>query len=117
MKDEGEADFCQPRFHTSSFRLHPLHRGRGGSISLSQRRLQRHGVSPQNHRLKEPTEVTGMSLRKLYAPALLFSLTLLSAPCVLAQSDARAQAAAEIESLRAQIKVKEAVLLSPSKGD
>ena len=58
-----------------------------------------------------------MSLRKLYAPALLFSLTLLFAPSVLAQADARARAAAEIESLRAQIKAKEAVLLSPSKAD
>ncbi len=49
-----------------------------------------------------------MSLRKLYAPALLFSLTLLFAPCVTAQTDdARAQAAADIESLRAQIKAKE----------
>jgi hypothetical protein len=58
-----------------------------------------------------------MSLRKLYAPALLFSFTLLLAPCVVAQEDARAQAAAEIESLRAQIKAKEAVLLSPSEED
>lgn len=58
-----------------------------------------------------------MSLRKLYAPALLFSLTLLFAPCVCAQTDARAQAAAEIESLRAQIKSKEAVLLAPSNAD
>ena len=59
-----------------------------------------------------------MSLRKLYAPALLFSLTLLFAPCVTAQTDdARAQAAAEIESLRAQIKAKESVLLAPSKED
>jgi hypothetical protein len=57
-----------------------------------------------------------MSLRKLFAPALLFSLTLICAPCVLAQ-DARAQAAAEIESLRAQITAKEAVLLAPSKED
>ena len=58
-----------------------------------------------------------MSLRKLYAPALFFSFTLLFAPCVMAQGDARAQAAAEIESLRAQIKAKEAVLLSVSKED
>jgi hypothetical protein len=58
-----------------------------------------------------------MSLRKLYAPALLFSLTLLLAPCALAQSDARAQAAADIESLRAQIKLREAVLLAPPKED
>jgi hypothetical protein len=57
-----------------------------------------------------------MSLRKLFAPALLFSLTLLFAPSVFAQ-DARAQAAAEIESLRAQIKSKEAALLAPSKED
>ncbi len=57
-----------------------------------------------------------MSLRKLFAPALLFSLTLLFAPRVCAQ-DARAQAAAEIESLRAQIKSKEAALLAPSKED
>jgi hypothetical protein len=62
-------------------------------------------------------EVTGMSLRKLYAPALLFFLTLLFAPCVSAQTDARAQAAAEIESLRAQIKSKEAVLLATPKED
>lgn len=58
-----------------------------------------------------------MSLRKLYAPALLFSMTLLFAPAALAQGDARAQAAAEIESLRAQLKAKEAVLLAPSKAD
>ncbi|HVF67759.1 MAG TPA: hypothetical protein VM914_08860 [Pyrinomonadaceae bacterium] len=58
-----------------------------------------------------------MSLRKLYAPALLFSLTLLFAPCALAQADARAQAAADIESLREQIKAKEAVLLAPSDED
>jgi hypothetical protein len=58
-----------------------------------------------------------MSLRKLCAPALLFTLTLLFAPCVTAQEDARAQAAAEIESLRAQIKAKEAALLGPSKED
>jgi len=58
-----------------------------------------------------------MSLRKFCAPALFFSLTLLSAPSELAQADARAQAAAEIESLRAQIKAKEAVLLAPSNED
>lgn len=58
-----------------------------------------------------------MSLRKLHAPALLFSLTLLLAPSALAQDDARAKAAAEIESLRAQIKSKEAALLAPSKED
>lgn len=58
-----------------------------------------------------------MSVRKPFAPALLFSLTLLCAPCVLAQTDSRAQAAAEIESLREQIRAKEAVLLSPSKED
>lgn len=58
-----------------------------------------------------------MSLRKLCAPALLFTLTLLFAPCVMAQADARAQAAAEIESLRAQIKEREGVLLAPSKED
>jgi hypothetical protein len=58
-----------------------------------------------------------MSLRKLYAPALLFAMTLLCAPHALAQADERAQAAAEIESLRAQIKAKESVLLAPSKED
>src|ERR1044072_386582 len=58
-----------------------------------------------------------MSLRKLYAVALLSAMTLLLAPSVLAQADARAQAAAEIESLRAQIKAKETLLLSPSKED
>lgn len=58
-----------------------------------------------------------MSLRKLFAPALLLLLTLLFAPCVLAQTDARAQAAAEIESLREQIKAKEATLLAPSDED
>lgn len=58
-----------------------------------------------------------MSLRKLYAPALLFTLTLLFAPSALAQGDARAQAAAEIESLRAQMTAKESVLLAPSKED
>ncbi|MFL6286121.1 MAG: hypothetical protein ACJ74Q_23520 [Pyrinomonadaceae bacterium] len=58
-----------------------------------------------------------MSLRKLHAPALIFSLTLLFAPCVCAQTDARAEAASEIESLRAQIKSKEAALLAPSEED
>lgn len=58
-----------------------------------------------------------MSLRKLFAPALLLLLTLLFAPCVLAQTDARAQAAAEIESLREQIKAREATLLAPSDED
>jgi hypothetical protein len=58
-----------------------------------------------------------MSVRKLFAPALLFSLTLLCAAPALAQADARAQAAAEIESLRGQIKSKEAVLLSTSAED
>ncbi|HVF44354.1 MAG TPA: hypothetical protein VM936_15125 [Pyrinomonadaceae bacterium] len=59
-----------------------------------------------------------MSLRKLYAPALLFSLTLLFAPRAAAQTaDARAQAAAEIASLRAQIKAKEPALLSTAKED
>jgi len=58
-----------------------------------------------------------MSFRKLYAAALLSTMTLIFAPSVLAQADARAQAAAEIESLRAQIKAKEAALLSPSKED
>ena len=58
-----------------------------------------------------------MSLRKIFAPALLLLLTSLLAPCVCAQADARAQAAAEIESLRAQIKAKEAVLLAPSAED
>src|ERR1700755_184635 len=74
-------------------------------------------VSLSSHGLKEPTEVTGMSLRKLYAPALLFTLTLLFAPSALAQADSRAQAAAEIESLRAQIKAREAALLAPSDED
>jgi hypothetical protein len=58
-----------------------------------------------------------MSLRKLFAPALLFSMTLVCAPSALAQGDARAQAAAEIESLRAQIKSREAALLAPSEED
>lgn len=58
-----------------------------------------------------------MSLRKLYAPALLFTLTLLFAPSALAQAVAREQAAAEIESLRAQIKSKEGVLLATSDED
>lgn len=59
-----------------------------------------------------------MSLRKLYAPALLFSSTLLFAPCVTAQTgDARGQAAAEIESMRAQIKAKESVLLATPEED
>lgn len=58
-----------------------------------------------------------MSLRKLYAPALLFTLTLLFAPSALAQTDSREQAAAEIENLRAQIKAKEAALLAPSRED
>jgi hypothetical protein len=58
-----------------------------------------------------------MSVRKLFTPALLFSLTLLCAAPALAQADARAQAAADIESLRGQIKSKEAVLLSTSAED
>jgi hypothetical protein len=58
-----------------------------------------------------------MALRKLFAPALLFSLSLLFAPGALAQEDARSRAAAEIESLREQIKAKEALLLAPSKDD
>lgn len=58
-----------------------------------------------------------MSLRKLYAPALLCSLTLLFAPCAQAQEDARARAAAEIESLRAQINAKESALFSIPKED
>jgi len=58
-----------------------------------------------------------MSVRKLLAPALLLSLTLFCAPRVPAQTDARASAAAEIESLREQIKAKEAVLLAPSDED
>ena len=58
-----------------------------------------------------------MSLRKLFAPALLFSLTILCAPCAMAQTDARSQAASEIESLREQIKAREATLLAPSEED
>ncbi len=58
-----------------------------------------------------------MSLRKLFAPALLLLLISLSAPRARAQADARAQAAAEIENLRAQIKAKESVLLAPSNED
>ena len=58
-----------------------------------------------------------MSLRKLFAPALLFSMALVCAPSALAQADARAEAAAEIESLRAQIKSREAALLATSEED
>ncbi len=59
-----------------------------------------------------------MSLRKLFAPALLLSLTFIAAPPALAQGpDARAQAAAEIESLREQIKAREATLLAPPDED
>lgn len=58
-----------------------------------------------------------MHSRKLPAAALLFSVVLFAAPCACAQSDARARAAAEIESLREQIKAKEAVLLAPSEED
>jgi hypothetical protein len=58
-----------------------------------------------------------MTLRTLLAPALLFSLALLFAPGALAQEDARSRAAAEIESLREQIKAREAVLLAPSNED
>lgn len=58
-----------------------------------------------------------MSGRKIFALALLcFCLPALS-PCVRAQAGERARAAAEIESLREQIKAKEAVLLAPSKED
>ena len=65
-----------------------------------------------------------MSLRKLYAPALLFSLSLLFAPRSLAQTDARTQVAgdvarlhAEIEALGARIEQKEAELLDAPAED
>jgi hypothetical protein len=58
-----------------------------------------------------------MASRRLLAPALLFLVTILAAPCAFAQADARSQAAAEIESLREQIKAKEATLLATSKAD
>jgi hypothetical protein len=58
-----------------------------------------------------------MSERKLFALALLFICATISSPGVRAQTIDRAQAAAEIESLREQIKSREAVLLAPSDED
>lgn len=57
-----------------------------------------------------------MTLRRLLAPALLFVCLPLLSVGVSAQG-ARARAAAEIESLREQIKAKEALLLAPSRED
>src|SRR5437868_313711 len=58
-----------------------------------------------------------MSIKKLFALSLLFFCL----PClgrgVCAQTSDRAQAAAEIESLREQIKAREAVLLSVPRED
>jgi hypothetical protein len=58
-----------------------------------------------------------MSGRKLFALAFLCCCTSMSVPCVRAQAVDRAQAAAEIESLREQIKSREAILLAPSDED
>jgi hypothetical protein len=58
-----------------------------------------------------------MPFRKLLPLALSFVCLQLLCADVRAQSGDRAQAAAEIESLRAQIKVREATLLAPSDED
>ncbi len=58
-----------------------------------------------------------MPSAKLPAPALLLACLLLSGGTVHAQTTDRARAAAEIESLREQLKVSEAVLLAPSDED
>jgi len=65
-----------------------------------------------------------MSLRKLYAPVLLFSFTLLFAPRALGQMDTRTQIAgdvarlhAEIDALGARIQQKEAELLDAPAED
>jgi hypothetical protein len=58
-----------------------------------------------------------MSERKLFARAFLFICLTALSPCVRAQTHDRAGAAAEIESLREQIKLKEAILLAPAPED
>ncbi len=58
-----------------------------------------------------------MPSAKLLAPALLLACLLLSGGTAYAQTTDRARAAAEIESLREQIKAHEAVLLAPSDKD
>lgn len=58
-----------------------------------------------------------MSVRKLYALALLFVCLSCLNEVARAQTNERAKAAAEIESLRAQIREREPVLLAPSKED
>lgn len=59
-----------------------------------------------------------MNFRKLlFSLALSFACLSAAPPGARAQSDERARAAAEIESLREQLKEREAVLLAPSKED
>ena len=58
-----------------------------------------------------------MQFGKLLALALPFVCLAVLSPDVRAQADERARAAAEIESLREQIRSKEAVLLAPPKED
>jgi hypothetical protein len=54
---------------------------------------------------------------RLFAAALLLACLLLSAGAAEAQTGDRARAAAEIESLREQIRARESVLLAPSEDD
>jgi uncharacterized protein with PIN domain len=58
-----------------------------------------------------------MSVRRLVSALTLFLLCLTVCTQARAQADKRERAAAEIESLREQIKAREAVLLAPSKED
>jgi hypothetical protein len=58
-----------------------------------------------------------MPFRKLFVLALPLVCLSVLCPCARAQTDERAGAAAEIESLRERIRAKEAVLLAPSKED
>lgn len=58
-----------------------------------------------------------MPLGRLLAPTLLLACLLISGGAAHAQTTDRARAAAEIESLRAQITAREAVLLAPSDED
>jgi hypothetical protein len=58
-----------------------------------------------------------MQRRTLFSLALLLLATTFLSPGVRAQADEREKAAAEIESLREQIKAREAILLAPSNED
>lgn len=58
-----------------------------------------------------------MSVRRLFSTLALFLFCLTACAAARAQADGRERAAAEIESLREQIKAREAVLLAPSDED